>query len=183
MIYKLRLPRHLQPLRQPQDEVHPYPNVKALGHLNTLSVLSKVPNRVMSEMVLDGGGHFIPAGIFGLHTLSLLLSSRAEHDRATGNTRDTHKKALTLDEGSGSSGQGLHQCCTVSTGVPVTYACAASRLSFSTYRLITANSSSGSFPFSPSTKSIVFCRGLVTVFSAGIEIASFNFCNSSRRLA
>ena len=37
----------------------------------------------MSEMVLDGGGHFIPAGILGLHTLSLLSSSQAAHDRAT----------------------------------------------------------------------------------------------------
>ena len=41
------------------------------------------PNQVMSEMVLDGGGHFIPAGIFGVHTLSLLLSSQTAHDRAT----------------------------------------------------------------------------------------------------
>ena len=32
-------------------------------------------NQVMSEMVLYGGGHFIPAGILGLHTLFLLLSS------------------------------------------------------------------------------------------------------------
>ena len=63
----------------------------------------------------------------------------------------------TLDEGSGSSGQGLKQCCTVSTGVTVTFAFAASRVRFSTYRLITASSSSGSFPLSPSTKSIVFC--------------------------
>ena len=29
------------------------------------------PNQVMGEMVLDGGGHFIPAGIDGVHTLSL----------------------------------------------------------------------------------------------------------------
>ena len=43
----------------------------------------------MSEMVLDGGGHFIPAGIFGLHALSLLLTSQAAHDRATEDTR-TH---------------------------------------------------------------------------------------------
>ena len=28
----------------------------------------------MSEMVLDGGGHFIPAGIFGLHASFCLLS-------------------------------------------------------------------------------------------------------------
>ena len=47
------------------------------------------PNQVMSEMVLDGGGHFILAGIFGLHTLSLLLASRAAHHRATEGTR-TH---------------------------------------------------------------------------------------------
>ena len=45
-------------------------------------------NRVMSEMVLDGGGHFIPAGIFGLHTLSLLFSSQAAHDRAAEGTRE-----------------------------------------------------------------------------------------------
>ena len=47
------------------------------------------PNQVMGEIVLDGGGHFIPAGKFGLHTLSLLLASRAAHDRATEDTR-TH---------------------------------------------------------------------------------------------
>ena len=45
------------------------------------------PNQVMSEMVLHGGGHFIPGGLFGLHTLSLLLSSQAVHDRATEGTR------------------------------------------------------------------------------------------------
>ena len=33
-------------------------------------------------MVLDEGGHFIPAGIDGLHKLSLLLASRVAHDRA-----------------------------------------------------------------------------------------------------
>ena len=43
----------------------------------------------MSEMVLDGGGHFIPEDIFGVHTLSLLISSQAAHDRATEVTR-TH---------------------------------------------------------------------------------------------
>ena len=31
-------------------------------------VVEMAPNQVMSEMVLDEGGHFIPAGIFGLHT-------------------------------------------------------------------------------------------------------------------
>ena len=35
-----------------------------------------IPNQVMGEMVLDGGGHFIPAGIFGLHTLYLLLKKK-----------------------------------------------------------------------------------------------------------
>ena len=48
----------------------------------------------MSEMVLDGGGHFIPVGIFGLHTLFLLPSSRAAHDRAMDSTRDTHNKTI-----------------------------------------------------------------------------------------
>ena len=46
-----------------------------------------VPNRVMGEMVLNGGGHFIPAGIDGFHALSLLLASLVAHDRAT---EDTH---------------------------------------------------------------------------------------------
>ena len=54
-----------------------------------------VPNQVMSEMVLDGGGRFSPAPIFGLHTLSLLLSSQAAHDHAAGNTRDTHNRGHT----------------------------------------------------------------------------------------
>ena len=47
-----------------------------------------VLNQVIGEMVLDGGGHFIPAGIDGFHTLSLLLASLVAHDRAT---EDTHK--------------------------------------------------------------------------------------------
>ena len=46
-----------------------------------------VSNRVIGEMVLVGGGQFIPAGIDGFHTLSLLLASLAAHDRAT---EDTH---------------------------------------------------------------------------------------------
>ena len=50
----------------------------------------------MGEMVLDGGGHFIPAGIFGLHTLSLLLLSQAAHDRAT---VDSHTHNITLNAG------------------------------------------------------------------------------------
>ena len=43
---------------------------------------------MIGEMVLDGGGHFIPASIFGVHTLSLLLTSLVAHDRAK---EDTHK--------------------------------------------------------------------------------------------
>ena len=42
-------------------------------------------------MVVDGGGHFSPAGINGVHTLSLLLLSHTAHDRAEGNTRE-HKR-------------------------------------------------------------------------------------------
>ena len=88
----------------------------------------------------------------------------------------------TLDEGSGSSGQGL-QHCTVSIGVTIPCACAASRFRFSTYRLITASSSSVSFPLSPATESIVFCQGLVTVSSAGVEIAFSNFYKSDLKQA
>ena len=40
---------------------------------------------MISEVVLDGGGHFSPAGIVRVHTLSLLLSSQTAHDRAAGN--------------------------------------------------------------------------------------------------
>ena len=65
--------------------------VGLLGILS-LSVLSMVPNRVMGKMVVDGGGHFILAGIFGVHTLSLLLSSQAAHDRAT---VDSHTHNIT----------------------------------------------------------------------------------------
>ena len=36
-------------------------------------------------MVSDGGGRFISTYIVGVHTLSLLLSSRVAHDRAIGN--------------------------------------------------------------------------------------------------
>ena len=46
------------------------------------------PNQVIGEMVLDGRRHYIPEGIFGLHTLSLLLASLVAHDRAK---VDTHK--------------------------------------------------------------------------------------------
>ena len=48
-----------------------------------------VPNQVMGEMVLDGGGHFIPAGIFGFHVLSLSLASLVAHGRAKEGTH-TH---------------------------------------------------------------------------------------------
>ena len=42
-------------------------------------------SRVIDEMVLDGGGHFSPAGIGGTHTLTLLFSSYTAHSRAEGN--------------------------------------------------------------------------------------------------
>ena len=57
--------------------------------IHSLGVFSMVPNRVMSEMGLDGGGHLIPAGKGGLHTLYLLLLSQSAHDRAAEVTR-TH---------------------------------------------------------------------------------------------
>ena len=62
---------------------HLKPRLKDL--INTLSVFSMVPNQVIGEMVLGRGGRFSPAGIFGVHTLSLLLSFQAAHDRAAGN--------------------------------------------------------------------------------------------------
>ena len=54
-----------------------------------MAYVEMAPNQVIGEMVLDGGGQFIPAGIFGLHTLPFLLSSLVAHDRATEVTR-TH---------------------------------------------------------------------------------------------
>ena len=36
-------------------------------------------------MVVDGGGHFSPAGIDGVHKLTLLFSSLTAHHRAEGN--------------------------------------------------------------------------------------------------
>ena len=41
-------------------------------------------------MVSDGGGRFIPAGIVGLHTLSLLLAFLVAHDRATEDNHTHH---------------------------------------------------------------------------------------------
>ena len=40
--------------------------------------------RGLCKMVSDGGGRFIHAHVVGVHTLSLLISSRVAHDRATG---------------------------------------------------------------------------------------------------
>ena len=46
-------------------------------------------------MVLDGGGRFIPAGIVGSHTLSVLLAFLVAHDRATEDTHThTHRESL-----------------------------------------------------------------------------------------
>ena len=49
-------------------------------------------NQVINEMVLDGGGHFSPTGIDGVHTLSLLLSSHTAHDRVEGNPIEQYTK-------------------------------------------------------------------------------------------
>ena len=57
------------------------------GNILPVDGVEMASNQVMGEMVLDGGGHFILAGIFGLHTLSLLLASRVAHDRAKEDTR------------------------------------------------------------------------------------------------
>ena len=46
-------------------------------------------------MVLDGGGHFSPAGIARVHTSSLLLSSRTTHDRAA---VDSHIQDKRIEE-------------------------------------------------------------------------------------
>ena len=46
-------------------------------------------------MVSDGGGQFIPAGIVGLHTLSLLLASLVAHDRATEDNHTTRREPRT----------------------------------------------------------------------------------------
>ena len=43
-------------------------------------------------MVLDGGGHFSPAGIDGVHALSLLFSSQTARDRAEGNPIEHNRK-------------------------------------------------------------------------------------------
>ena len=49
----------------------------------------------MSEIGLDGGRRFSPAGIVGVHTLSLLLSSQAAHDRAAVDSHIQDKSRLT----------------------------------------------------------------------------------------
>ena len=51
--------------------------------------------RVTCEMVSNGGERFIPAGIVGLHTLSLLLASLVAHDCATEDNHTTHRKGTT----------------------------------------------------------------------------------------
>ena len=54
--------------------------------------------RVTCEMVSDGGGRFIPAGIVSFHTLYLLLAFLVAHDRATedNHTHHTGKERQTL---------------------------------------------------------------------------------------
>ena len=50
-------------------------------------------------MVVDGGGHFSPAGIDGVHTLSLLLLSHTAHDRAEGNPHTQTLTTITTERG------------------------------------------------------------------------------------
>ena len=47
-------------------------------------------------MVVDGGGHFSPAGIDGVHTLTLLFSSLTAHHRAEGNPH-TYRNLFTTE--------------------------------------------------------------------------------------
>ena len=49
---------------------------------------------MISEVVLDGGGRFSPAGIVGVHTLSLLLSSHTAHDRGAVDSHIQDKSRL-----------------------------------------------------------------------------------------
>ena len=142
-------------VKMPTAEVRPVSHVPSFGGHCYLGVLRPVPSDDDSSSPRSGS--ILPS-----------LFSNLTH---------------TSGEGSGVCGLGL-QYCTVSTGVTVTCACAASRLRFSSSRYRTANSSSLTFLCSSAlTKSIVFCQGLVPVVSAGIEIAFFNFCNSDLKLA
>ena len=54
------------------------------------------PERGDREMVVDGGGHFSPAGIDGVHTLILLFSSLTAHHRTEGNPH-THRNLFTTE--------------------------------------------------------------------------------------
>ena len=51
-------------------------------------------SRGICEIVLDGGGRFVPADIVRVHTMSLLLSSQVAHDRAT---EDNHTQQGKID--------------------------------------------------------------------------------------
>ena len=76
-----------------------HPKSRPEGLPNTLSVFGWFGTRVTCDMVSDGGGRFIPAGMVGLHTLSLLLASLVAHDRATedNHRRRTHRKEATTE--------------------------------------------------------------------------------------
>ena len=54
---------------------------------------------MINEMVVDGSGHFSPAGIDGVHTLTLLFSSLAAHGRAEGNTREHNITQRSIESG------------------------------------------------------------------------------------
>ena len=63
-------------------------------NVSVYNMLSVASNRGIGEVVLDGGGRFSPAGIVGVHTLSLLLSSQAAHDRAAVDSHIQDKSRL-----------------------------------------------------------------------------------------
>ena len=68
------------------ETAEPVSRDQTLKREHAYFLLIMVPNQVIGEVVLDGGGRFIsPTGIVGVHTLSLLLSSQAAHDRAACN--------------------------------------------------------------------------------------------------
>ena len=54
------------------------------------------PERGDREMDVDGGGHFSPAGIYGVQTLTLLFSSLTAHHRGEGNPHK-HRNLFTTE--------------------------------------------------------------------------------------
>ena len=68
-----------------------------LSASNKLPLLREASNQVISEVVSDGGGRFSSAGIVGVHTSFLLLSSQAAHGRAAGQFPYTRQETDTYE--------------------------------------------------------------------------------------